>query len=86
MILPQEDAIYMAPRPLQKLGGNSPLCPHMNQKIGICRHRTLYPLWLWPPFPNDVKILKPKVGLGPNQIKSDLRKVFLENITLLWKK
>ena len=29
------------------------------------------------------KILKPKVDLGPDQIEIDLRKVFLENITLL---
>ena len=29
------------------------------------------------------KILKPKVGLGPDQIEIDLRKVFVENITLL---
>ena len=28
------------------------------------------------------KILKPKVGLGPDQIEIDLRKVFMENITL----
>ena len=27
MVLPRNDAIYMVPRPLQKLGGNSPLCP-----------------------------------------------------------
>ena len=36
----------------------------MNQKKGICRHRILYPLQLGPPFPNDVGILKAKVGLG----------------------
>ena len=29
------------------------------------------------------KILKPKVDLVPDQIEIDLRKVFLENITLL---
>ena len=28
MVIPQENAMYMVPRPLQKLGGNSPLCPH----------------------------------------------------------
>ena len=33
------------------------------------------------PIPNDVKILMPKVGLEPNRIEIDLRKVFLENIT-----
>ena len=27
-------------------------------------------------FPNDVEILKSKVGLGPDQIEIDLRKVF----------
>ena len=34
----------------------------------ICKHCILYPLRLEPPFPNDVEILKPKVGLRPNQI------------------
>jgi len=34
-----------------------------NQKRGICRHRILYPLQLWPPFANDIRILKSKVGL-----------------------
>ena len=43
------------------------------------------PLRLGPLFPNDVKILKPNVGLGPNQMKIDLRKVFVENITYFWK-
>ena len=47
-----------------------------NQKKGICRHRILYPLRLEHLFPNDVEILKPKVGLGPNQIEIDLRKMF----------
>ena len=32
------------------------------------RYCILYPLRLRPPFPNDVEILRPKVGLGPNQI------------------
>ena len=49
----------------------------------ICRHRILYPLWLGPPFPNDARILKPKVGLGLNQIEIDLRKVFLEKYNFL---
>ena len=40
-----------------------------NQKRGIGRHSILYPLRLRPLFSNDVEILKPKVGLGPNQIK-----------------
>ena len=39
-----------------------------NQKRGIYRHRICYPLQLKPSFPNDGKILKPKVGLGPDQI------------------
>ena len=47
-----------------------------------CRHCILYHLRLGPPFPNDVEILKPKVGKWPNQIEIDLKKVFLENITL----
>ena len=56
-----------------------------NQKRGIYRHCILYPLWLRPLFPNDGSTLKPKVGLGPNQMKIDLRKVFVENITYFWK-
>ena len=56
-----------------------------NQKKGIYRHCILYPLWLGPLFPNDGTTLKPKVGLGPNQMKIDLRKVFVENITYFWK-
>ena len=47
-----------------------------NQKRGICRHRILYPLRLGLPFSNDGKILKSKVGLGPDQIEIDLRKIF----------
>ena len=31
-----------------------------------------------PPLPNDVGILKPKVGLRLDQIEIDLRKVFSE--------
>ena len=27
MVIPQKNAIYLVPKPLQKLGGNSPLCP-----------------------------------------------------------
>ena len=41
------------------------------------RHYILYPLRFGPLFPNDVGILKPKVGLGLDQIEIDLRKVFL---------
>ena len=37
------------------------------------------PLSTRAPVPNDVEILKPKVGLGPNQIEIDLRKLFQEN-------
>ena len=33
-----------------------------------CRHRILYTLRPAPSFHNDGKILKPKVGLGPDQI------------------
>ena len=39
-------------------------------------HHILYLLPLRPPFPNDVRILTPKVRLGLNQIEIDLRKVF----------
>ena len=38
----------------------------MNQKRGICRHHILYPLQLGLPFPNDIEIIRLKVGLGPN--------------------
>ena len=40
----------------------------MNQKIDICRHRILYPLRLWPLFPDNAEILRLKVGLKPNQM------------------
>ena len=43
-----------------------PLVKLTNQKMGICRHHILYPLRLGLPFYNDVEILRPKVGLGPN--------------------
>ena len=39
-------------------------------------HHILYLLPLRPPFPNDVRILTPKVRWGLNQIEIDLRKVF----------
>ena len=42
--------------------------------LGGCRYRILYPLWLGPPFPNDDEILRPKVGLGPNQMLNWLEK------------
>ena len=45
-----------------------------NQNKGICRHLILYPLRLGPPFSNDSSTLRPKVGLGSNQMKIDLRK------------
>ena len=48
----------------------------MNQKRGICRHYILYPLLLGPLFPNDVKTLRPKVGLGRNQMKIGLRNFY----------
>ena len=56
--------------------------PPANLHSHCYRHRILYPLQLEPPFPNDVGILKPKVGLGPNQIEIDLRKCSWKNITL----
>ena len=43
-----------------------------NQKRVIYRQRILYPLQLGPPFSNDAKILKPKVGLGPIRLQIDL--------------
>ena len=39
-----------------------------NPKKGIYKHHILYPLQLGSSFPNDGKILRPKVGLGPNKI------------------
>ena len=36
--------------------------------VASCKHCILYPLQLEPLFPNDVEILRHKVGLGPNQI------------------
>ena len=56
-----------------------------NQKMGICRHHILYPLQLGPPFSNNRSTIKPKIGLGPNLMKIDLRKVCVENITFFWK-
>ena len=41
-----------------------------NQKRGICRHQILYPLQLWPLFPNDARTLRPKAILEPNQISN----------------
>ena len=35
---------------------------------GYCRYYILYSLRLRLPFPNDIEILRPKVGLGPNQM------------------
>ena len=49
-----------------------------------CRHCILYPLQLRPPFSNYVRTLTPKVGLEYNQMKIDLRKMFMENITYFW--
>jgi len=50
----------------------------------------LYPLQLGLPFHNDVEILKPKVGLGPNHIEIDLKKkkkiCFMKSITLFMNK
>ena len=37
-----------------------------NKKKGIYRYCILYPLRLRPSFPNDIRIIKPKVFLGPN--------------------
>ena len=50
-----------------------------------CRHHILYHLQLEPSFPNDVRTLRPRVCLGPDHMKIDLRKVFMENITYFWK-
>ena len=49
-----------------------------NQKMSISRHHILYLLRLEPPLFNDVGILKPKIGLGPNHIETGLR----ENVCL----
>ena len=55
------------------------------ENFTCCRQSILYPLQLRLPFPNDGSTLKPKVGLGLNQMKIDLRKLFVENITYFWK-
>ena len=64
-----------------------------NQKKSIFRHRILYPLRLGLPFPNNVGILKPNVGLEPDQIEMVLRKVFskkyksfMNQISYFWKR
>ena len=50
--------------------------------LHYCRHSILYPIWLGPPFLDDVGILKPKVSLGIDQIEIDLMKVFLEEYNI----
>ena len=55
-------------------------------KKDICRHHILCPLRLGPLFPNDGSTLRPKVCLGSNQMKIDLRKVIVESITYFWNK
>lgn len=52
-------------------------------KEGHMQTLHLYPLRLGLPFPNDVRNLRPKVGSRPNQMKVDLRKVFMENINFV---
>ena len=53
---------------------------NMSIKIGkkqyTCRHRILSHLRLEPSFPNDVEILRPKVGLELNQILNWLEESF----------
>ena len=56
------------------------------QALPICRHRILYSLWLGPSFPNDGKILKPKVGLKPDQIINWLEEGFYEKYNSLMNK
>ena len=38
MVLPRNDAIYMVPRPLQKLGGDSPIMPTSGKIPYTCNH------------------------------------------------
>ena len=38
------------------------------KRVGIYRHRILYPLQLGPLFPNNAEILKSKFVLGLDQI------------------
>ena len=44
MALPREDAIYMVPRPLQKLGGDSLLVSIMATLLGIVSLIPMYPM------------------------------------------
>ena len=46
------------------------LIPLAKQKMDICRHCILYPLWHGPPFPNDAQALRPNASLGLNQISN----------------
>ena len=58
------------PSPYKQNAHNEPClqAPNVWHKLGKqSRHLILYRLWLRLSFPNDGKILKPKVGLGPNQ-------------------
>ena len=68
------------------------LLVHHTYYSPYCRHCILYLLRLDPLFPIVVQILKPKVGLGPDQIEIDLRKMFPKNynsfmnqISYFWK-
>ena len=70
----------------------SALTPSTNYSILLskilshsCRYCILCPLQLEPLFSNNVRTLRLKVGLWPNQIKIDLWKVFMENVTYFWK-
>ena len=35
MVLPRDNAIYMVPKPLQNLGGDSPHCVHVATLLGM---------------------------------------------------
>ena len=64
----------------------SSLCCHQSYWFCYrCRHHILNPLQLGPLFPKDGSTLRPNVGSGLNQMKIDLRNVFVENITYFWK-
>ena len=57
---------------------------HQLKEEDSCRHRIYTPYDSGPPFSNDGSNLRPKVGLGSNEMKIDLGKVFMKITTYFW--